>query len=159
MPPWPQDGGSARAPPSSWPPSPTNRSTVSSSSPRSWTQTHSSCECQPTHQEIQLKTRPFPSTGWSLLWNQLNLGRFPAAPPEKERKGRGSQDWGCVINNKQKRDFGLVVKVQAIGWQIWVFYSAVEMILAEGIWVFRTSCVEVVALSIKRGWARENNGN
>lgn len=98
VPPSPQVGGSARAPPSSWRPSPTNRSTVSSSSPRSWTHTY---ECQPIHQDIQLKTRSFHSTRWSLPWNQLNLGRFPAAPPEREGKGRGgSQAWRSVIINK-----------------------------------------------------------
>ena len=128
--PSPQAGGTARAPPSSWPPSPTNRSTVNSSYPRSWTQTHSSCECQPIRQEIQIKTRPFPSNGRSLPWNQLNLGRFPAAPPERERKGEGKSILGK--RNKQKRDFGLVAEVQTIGWQIWVFYSAVEMFLGKG---------------------------
>jgi hypothetical protein len=37
----------------------------------------------------------------------------------------------------------MVAKVQTIGWQIWVFYSAVEMFLGEGIWVLLR--VEVVA--------------
>jgi len=96
VPPWPQTEGSARAPPSSWPPSPTNRSTVSSSSPRSWTQTHSSCECQPIRQEIQLKTRPFDlspppadlSRETSWIWGDFR------PPRRRERKGEGKSRLG-----------------------------------------------------------------